>query len=123
MRVPHSGLQYAHPLSSMEPGGCFRLAASACVVMPIAAQAIAVIAIIRVTVMLSPIVCALNGLFLASAIPTIRAQCLDSTAPCARVVNPQGSIAQERYCSLEPQDGIPEMTHHLHLTSVIPNIG
>jgi hypothetical protein len=38
MTVPHSGIQYAQPSSWKEPGGIFRLAASACVVMPIAAQ-------------------------------------------------------------------------------------
>src|SRR5262245_42902564 len=54
MTVPHSGIQYAHPWSWNEPGGLFRLAASACVVMPIAAQTTAVIAIVRATVMLSP---------------------------------------------------------------------
>ena len=54
MTVPHSGIQYAHPWSWKELGGLFRLAASACVVMPIAAQTTAVIAIIRATVMLSP---------------------------------------------------------------------
>jgi hypothetical protein len=37
MTVPHSGIQYAQP-SSWKPGGIFRLAASACVVMPIEAQ-------------------------------------------------------------------------------------
>jgi len=52
--VPHSGIQYAQPSSWMEPGGIFRLAASACVVMPIAAQTTAVIAIIRAILMLSP---------------------------------------------------------------------
>src|SRR5262245_17828167 len=54
MTVPHSGIQYAHPCSWKEPGGLFRLAASACVAMPIAAQATAVIAIIRAIVMLVP---------------------------------------------------------------------
>jgi hypothetical protein len=56
MTVPHSGIQYAQPSSRMEPGGSFRLAASACVVIPIAAQTTAVIAIIRATAMLSPLV-------------------------------------------------------------------
>jgi hypothetical protein len=54
MPVPHSGIQYAQPWSCMEPGGIFRLAASACVAMPIAAQTAAVIAIIRAIVMLFP---------------------------------------------------------------------
>jgi hypothetical protein len=53
MTVPHSGIQYAQP-SSWKPGGIFRLAASACVAMPIAAQTTDVIAIIRAIVMLSP---------------------------------------------------------------------
>jgi hypothetical protein len=57
--VPHSGIQYAHPWSWK--GGLFRLAASACVVMPIAAQTTAVIAIIRATVMLSPVVGPASG--------------------------------------------------------------
>lgn len=59
MTVPHSGIQYAHPWSWK--GGLFRLAASACVVMPIAAQTTAVIAIIRATVMLSPVVGPASG--------------------------------------------------------------
>jgi len=54
MTMPHSGIQYAQPSSWMEPGGIFRLAASACVVMPIAAQTTAVIVIIRAILMLSP---------------------------------------------------------------------
>jgi hypothetical protein len=54
MTVPHSGIQYAQPSSWKEPGGSLRFAASACVVMPIAAQTIAVIAIIRAILMLSP---------------------------------------------------------------------
>jgi hypothetical protein len=61
MTVPHSGIQYAHPWSWKELGGLFRLAASACVVMPIAAQTTAVIAIIRATVMLSPVVGPASG--------------------------------------------------------------
>jgi len=61
MTVPHSGIQYAHPWSWKEPGGLFRLAASACVVMPIAAQTTTVIAIIRAIVMLSPRRWALAG--------------------------------------------------------------
>src|SRR5262245_877986 len=52
--VPHRGIQYAQPSSWKEPGGIFRLAASACVVAPIAAQTTAVIAIIRAILMLSP---------------------------------------------------------------------
>ena len=55
MTVPHSGIQYAQPSSWKEPGGIFRLAASACVVMPIAAQTTVVAAIIRAIVMLSPV--------------------------------------------------------------------
>jgi hypothetical protein len=54
MTVPHSGIQYAQPSSWKEPGGIFRLAASACVVMPIAAQTTVVVAIIRAIVMLYP---------------------------------------------------------------------
>src|SRR5262245_50680694 len=54
MTVPHSGIQYAQPSSWKEPDGIFRLAASACVVMPIAAQTAAVIAIIRAILMLCP---------------------------------------------------------------------
>jgi hypothetical protein len=50
MTVPHSGIQYAQPWSWMEPGGIFRLAASAYVVTPIAAQTAAAIAIIRAIV-------------------------------------------------------------------------
>jgi hypothetical protein len=54
MTVPHSGIQYAQPWSWMEPDGIFRFAASACIVMPIAVQTAAVIAIIRAIVMLFP---------------------------------------------------------------------
>src|SRR5262245_11565420 len=61
MTVPHSGIQYAHPWSWNEPGGLFRLAASACVVMPIAAQTTAIIAIVRATDMLSPVVGPASG--------------------------------------------------------------
>jgi len=61
MTVPHSGIQYAHPWSWKELGGPFRLAASPCVVMPIVAQTIAVIEIIRATVMLSPVVGPASG--------------------------------------------------------------
>jgi hypothetical protein len=53
MTVPHSGIQYAQPSSWKEPGGIFRLAASACAVMPIAVQIAAVIAIIRAIVWLT----------------------------------------------------------------------
>ena len=56
MTVPHSGIQYAQPSSWKEPGGIFRLAASACVVMPIAAQTAAVIAIIRALSCCPPVV-------------------------------------------------------------------
>ena len=53
MTMPQSGAQYAQPMSLMEFVD-FRLAASACVVMPIAPQTTAVIAITRPIVMLSP---------------------------------------------------------------------
>ena len=57
MMVPHNKSMYAQPMSVMPlPPAAFRLAASACVVMPIAAQTTAVIAIIRPIVMLSPVV-------------------------------------------------------------------
>src|SRR5262245_4206573 len=55
MTVPQSGIQYAQPLSWVEPGGYFLLAASACVVMPITAQTTAVIAIIRAIAMFAPL--------------------------------------------------------------------
>jgi hypothetical protein len=60
MTTPQSGAQYAQPMSLMEFVD-FRLAASACVVMPIAAQTTAVIAIIRPIVMLSPVVGPASG--------------------------------------------------------------
>src|SRR6516165_9540540 len=57
MMVPHNKSMYAQPMSVMPlRPAAFRLAASACVVMPIAAQTTAVIAIIRPIVMLSPVV-------------------------------------------------------------------
>ena len=55
---------YAQPMSVMRlPPAAFRLAASACVVMPIAAQTAAVIAIVRAIVMLSPLCLAVSGKF------------------------------------------------------------
>ena len=62
MTVQATGAQYAQPLSAMWPAGIrARLAASACVVMPIAAQTTAAIAIIRAIVMLSPVVGPASG--------------------------------------------------------------
>ena len=56
MTVPQTNSVYAQPMSVMRlPPAAFRLAASACVVMPIAAQTAAVIAIVRAIVMLSPL--------------------------------------------------------------------
>ena len=55
MTVPQTNSVYAQPMSVMRlPSAAFRLAASACVVMPIAAKTTAVIAIIRAIVTLSP---------------------------------------------------------------------
>jgi hypothetical protein len=56
MTVPHSGIQYAQPSSWKEPGGIFRLAASACAVMPNVAQTTAVVATSRAIVTVSPVV-------------------------------------------------------------------
>src|SRR5262245_54519298 len=55
MTGPQSRSQSAQPLN-VTVFVDFRLAASACVVIPIAAQTTTVVAIIRVTVMLSPLV-------------------------------------------------------------------
>jgi hypothetical protein len=55
MTVPQNNSMYAQPMNVMRlPPAAFRLAASACVVMPIAAQTTAVIAIIQPIVMVSP---------------------------------------------------------------------
>ena len=53
--MPHTGTQYGQPSSVVGPAA-FRFAASACVVMPVAAQATTAIATIRAIVILSPMV-------------------------------------------------------------------
>src|SRR4029453_4047853 len=55
MTVQHRGIQYAQPSSWKEPGGSLRFAASACGVLPAAAQTTALIATSRAVVMLFPL--------------------------------------------------------------------
>ena len=58
--MPHTGTQYGQPSSVVGPAA-FRFAASACVVMPVAAQTTTAIATIRAIVILSPMVGPVSG--------------------------------------------------------------
>jgi hypothetical protein len=88
--MPHTGIQYGQPSSVVGPAA-FRFAASACVVMPVAAQTTTAIATIRAIVICPPMVGPVSGRFTnktggidVAQLKTTRKQTAQIDGCCAR---------------------------------------